>query len=94
MAISIETAIQNGALAFVILALAFPSPHSEMGRLVIIAFYLCSTGPIVFFVYGGYELVRCCRGKNAVEDEENPTGNFAARNGTVCLTLSRDMAKG
>ena len=33
IAISLETAMQNGGVAFVILSLTFPSPFAEMGLL-------------------------------------------------------------
>ena len=58
VAISLETAIQNGGLAFVVLSLTFPSPYSEVGLLPIISFFFCSTGPILFLVYAVYEMIR------------------------------------
>ena len=45
VAISLETAIQNGGIAFVVLGLTFESPISDMANMPIIAFFFCSTGP-------------------------------------------------
>ena len=44
VAISLETAIQNGGIAFVVLGLTFESPISDMANMPIIAFFFCSTG--------------------------------------------------
>jgi len=51
IAISLETAMQNGGIAFVVLNLSFPSPLSDMGLLPILSFFLFSTGPIMFLVF-------------------------------------------
>ena len=63
IAISLETAIQNGGIAFVVLSLTFPSPYSEMGLFPVISFFFCSTGPILFLAFGLYESFRCITGK-------------------------------
>ena len=67
IAISLETAIQNGAIAFVVLNLTFPSPYADLGNLPVIAFLVCSTGPVMFVVYGIYLLYKCATGKSSFE---------------------------
>lgn len=54
IAISLETAIQNGGIAFIVLSITFPSPYSDMGVMPILAFFFCSTGPIMMVVYAIY----------------------------------------
>jgi hypothetical protein len=44
IAISLETAIQNGGIAFIVLSLTFPSPYSDMGLLPVLSFVFVSTG--------------------------------------------------
>jgi hypothetical protein len=44
IAISLETAIQNGGIAFIVLSLTFPSPYSDMGLLPVLSFIFISTG--------------------------------------------------
>merc|ERR1719153_1372976 len=58
IAISLETAIQNGGIAFIVLNLTFESPFSDMGQLPILSFFFFSTGPIMFVVYATYLLVK------------------------------------
>lgn len=57
IAISLETAIQNGGIAFIVLTLTFPSPYSDMGVMPILGFFFCSTGPIMMVVYAVYKIV-------------------------------------
>lgn len=59
IAISLETAIQNGGIAFIILNLTFPSPYREMGIMPILGFFFLSTGPIMLVVFAVYSLVQC-----------------------------------
>eukprot|EP00095_Tigriopus_kingsejongensis_P012735 snap_masked-scaffold43_size480169-processed-gene-3.6 protein:Tk12735 transcript:snap_masked-scaffold43_size480169-processed-gene-3.6-mRNA-1 annotation:"hypothetical protein DAPPUDRAFT_248773" len=63
IAISLETAIQNGGIAFVVLTMTFPSPYSEIGLFPVISFFFCSTGPILFVAFAAYELYRCGTGQ-------------------------------
>jgi sodium/bile acid cotransporter 3/5 len=70
IAISLETAIQNAGIAYLILSLSFPSPTSEIALIPVISFFFCSTGPILFVVYAGYEAYKRFFGDNADEDLE------------------------
>ena len=58
MAISLETAIQNGGIAFVVVNLTFESPYSDMATIPILSMFFFATGPIMFLVYGGYLVTR------------------------------------
>ena len=49
---------QNGGIAFVVLNLTFESPYSDVGVIPVLAFFFCSTGPIMFVVYALYEAYR------------------------------------
>ena len=49
---------QNGGIAFVVLNLTFESPFSDVGVMPVVAFFICSTGPIMFVVYAIYEAYR------------------------------------
>ena len=60
IAISIETALQNFGIAFVVLNLTFESPYSDLGVLPIIGYYLCSTTPMLLLVYLVYLLNPFC----------------------------------
>jgi len=51
IAVAIETAIQNGGIAVVVLNLTFPSPYSDMAVLPILAFFFCSAGPFLFLIF-------------------------------------------
>jgi len=51
IAVAIETAIQNGGIAVVVLNLTFPSPYSDMALLPILAFFFCSAGPFLFVLF-------------------------------------------
>ena len=55
IAISLETAIQNTGIAYSILTLSFPSPLSEIGLVLVISFFFCSTGPILLVMCALYE---------------------------------------
>jgi len=57
IAVAIETAIQNGGIAFVVLNLTFPSPYSDMALLPILAFFFCSAGPFLFTLFAIRRLV-------------------------------------
>lgn len=71
IAISLETAIQNGGIAFIVLSLTFPSPVAEIGLLPVISFFFCSTGPILFVLYAIYEIwKRCCSRRQSQKKEE------------------------
>ena len=54
VAISLETAIQNGGIAFVVVNLTFDSPYSDMATIPILSMLFFATGPVMFLVYGGY----------------------------------------
>ena len=54
VAISLETAIQNGGIAFVVVNLTFDSPYSDMATIPILSRLFFATGPVRFLVYGGY----------------------------------------
>jgi len=69
IAVAIETAIQNGGIGVVVLNLTFPSPYSDMALLPILAFFFCSAGPFLFFLYAVRQLVGKVRGKLAEVEE-------------------------
>lgn len=78
IAISLETAIQNAAIGFVILNLTFESPYSDMGVIPVLSFLFFSTGPIMFVVYAGYLLIQQFRqgcGFTPVAQEDKEPGN-------------------
>jgi hypothetical protein len=54
IAISLETAIQNGGIAFIVLNMTFSSPYSDMGILPILSFFYFSTGPFMFIIFAAY----------------------------------------
>ena len=58
MAISLETAIQNGGIAFVVVNLTFDSPYLDMATIPILSRLFFATGPVMFLVYGGYLITR------------------------------------
>jgi len=70
IAVAIETAIQNGGIGVVVLNLTFPSPYSDMALLPILAFFFCSAGPFLFFLYAVKQLIGKVRGELTKEVEE------------------------
>ena len=58
VAISLETAIQNGGIAFVVVNLTFDSPYLDMATIPILSMLFFATGPVMFLVYGGYLITR------------------------------------
>ena len=66
IAISLETALQNGGIAFVVMNLTFVSPYSDVGVLPIIGYFMCSTTPILFLLYFLYLSYKCCTGQTSI----------------------------
>ena len=58
IAISLETAIQNGGITLIVMSMTFPSPYSDMGTLPVMSFFFFSTGPIMFAIYAAYVIVQ------------------------------------
>ena len=67
VAISLETAIQNGGIAFVVVNLTFESPYSDMATIPILSMFFFATGPIMFLVYGGYLVTRLDSQQHSVD---------------------------
>ena len=67
IAISLETALQNGGIAFVVMNLTFSSPYADVGVLPVIGYFLCSTTPILFLLYFIYVGYQCCTGQTSLE---------------------------
>jgi len=86
IAVAIETAIQNGGIGVVVLNLTFPSPYSDMALLPILAFFFCSAGPFLFFLFAVKQLIGKVKGKptkvekveEVEEVEEEKVNNFIA----------------
>jgi hypothetical protein len=70
IAVAIETAIQNGGIAVVVLNLTFPSPYSDMALLPILAFFFCSAGPFLFLLFAVKEAVRRVLGRGGGKEGE------------------------
>ena len=51
VAVAIETALQNGGLAYVVLNVTLDSPYSDMAIIVILAHFFCTAGPLLFIIY-------------------------------------------
>ena len=66
IAISLETALQNAGIPFVVLNLNFASPYSDVGSLPVIAYFLCSTGPILFPMYALHLTYQCYTGQTSI----------------------------
>ena len=49
-----------------VLNLTFESPFSDVGVMPVVAFFICSTGPIMFVVYAIYEAYRYTKRKVAL----------------------------
>jgi len=78
IAVAIETAIQNGGIGVVVLNLTFPSPYSDMALLPILAFFFCSAGPFLFFLFAVKQLIGKVKGKltKVGEVEEEKVNSF------------------
>jgi len=75
IAVAIETAIQNGGIAVVVLNLTFPSPYSDMALLPILAFFFCSAGPFLFALFAAKQMFDKIMGKadNASNRKTDPS---------------------
>ena len=67
IAISLETALQNGGIAFVVMNLTFASPYADVGVLPVIGYFMCSTTPILFLLYFIYIGYKCCTGQTSLQ---------------------------
>ena len=67
IAISLETALQNGGIAFVVMNLTFVSPYADVGVLPVIGYFMCSTTPILFLLYFIYLGYKCCTGQTSLK---------------------------
>jgi len=72
VAISLETALQNGSIAFILLKLSFPSPYSDMAALPPIAqMLMCSA--VMWTILATYKIyVRCCKPRCCPDDPKEP----------------------
>ena len=61
MAISLETAMQNVNLPYMMLNLSFPSPFIEISLMSVVSYYIFSIGPILLGVYPFYEAYKKLR---------------------------------
>jgi len=59
IAISIETAFQNAAIAFLLIKLSLPTPDSDLASVPPMA-QIFQTGPPLLFVYLGWQLIQKC----------------------------------
>ena len=79
IAISLETAIQNGGISIIVLNMTFPSPYSDMGLLPVMSFFFCSTGPIMFVIYAVYLLgkkIKDCTEFKQVASDDPEISNY------------------
>ena len=60
VAVSLETAMQNGNIAFVLLKMSLPSPYADMAALPPIAQLLMTSG-VLFVLYLSHLLIVYCR---------------------------------
>ena len=81
IAISLETAIQNVGIAFVVINLNFVSPYSDVGSVPILAYLLCSAGPLLTLIYVFYLVYQCCTGQTSISQirEDFRTKKAAAK---------------
>ena len=75
IAISLETALQNGGIAFVVINMTFVSPYSDVGVLPIIGYFLCSTTPILFLIYVLFLSYKCCTGQTTLKQIREDLNN-------------------
>ncbi len=96
IAISLETAIQNAGIAYLILSLSFPSPTAEIGLIPVISFFFCSTGPILFVVYAAYEAYKRFFKQAPMKEGAKPaaTSSSAAETERMAVQYYQDVVKG
>ena len=63
IAISLETALQNGAIALVVMNVTFVSPYAEIGLLPIAGYVICSTTLMLLPLYILSVCCKCCTGQ-------------------------------
>ncbi|KAK7067112.1 hypothetical protein SK128_011282 [Halocaridina rubra] len=83
IAISIETAMQNAAVGFLLLKLSLPSPNGDLAALPIMATMLL-TGPPVIIIYGIYVTsqrycARCRSQKDNAPDDQKDKADLAIK---------------
>jgi sodium/bile acid cotransporter 3/5 len=70
IAVSIETALQNPGIAFVLLQLSLPQPESDLSAIPLIGQYLM-TGPPLWIVYLIFIITQKLKNKHKVIRDEN-----------------------
>ena len=98
IAISLETALQNGGIAFVVMNLTFSSPYSDVGCLPVIGYFMCSTTPILFLLYFGYIGYKCCTGQTSLEQirkdlknkKEHSKGDVDVKKDLACVEIQQN----
>merc|ERR1712150_164005 len=98
IAISLETALQNGGIAFVVMNLTFSSPYSDVGCLPVIGYFMCSTTPILFLLYFGYIGYKCCTGQTSLEQiredlkskKEHSRGDVDVKKDLACVEIQQN----
>ena len=72
IAVSLETAMQNGNIAFVLLKMSLPKPYSDIAALTPIS-QIIMTMTILFIMYGIRAVVLCCKRKSKQGQEKKST---------------------
>ena len=71
-AVSIETAFQNGGIAFVLLKISLPPPYGDMAAVAPVS-QLMLTGLPLWFILGLWKIYqRCCFAKKTLDSDEEP----------------------
>jgi sodium/bile acid cotransporter 3/5 len=70
IAVSIETALQNPGIAFVLLQLSLPQPESDLSAIPLIGQYLM-TGPPLWIVYLIFIITQKLKNKHKIIRDEN-----------------------
>ena len=85
IAIALETAIQNGGIAFIVLNMSFSSPYSDMGILPILSFFFCSTGPFMFIIFAVYLIAGRLQENIQKKEEEVESNKQGAKNNVFTI---------
>ena len=70
IAVSLETAMQNGNIAFVLLKMSLPSPYADMAALPPIAQLLMTSG-VLFALYALHTAFDYCRKQATAKSKSN-----------------------
>jgi hypothetical protein len=93
IAISLETALQNGAIALVVMNVTFVSPYAELGLLPLFGYFICSTTLMLLPLYILSVCCKCCTGQaySSQKDEDIQMKSISSKTSETSLKKASSL---